>query len=86
MSEINPLVSLYGEGVFDLVQKEIKELAEGSNIPFDKKYVNLGISFLMIKANEIVKEEKVKPKLRNLVRESFGEAAMYKYNCNGGNL
>ncbi len=86
MAEENPLISLYGEDAFDLVLNKIKVLAVNSNIPFDKKYINLGISFLMIKANEIIKEEKKKCTLHSLVCESFGEAAIYKYNCNGGVL
>lgn len=86
MSEINPLISLYGDEVFDLVLKEVKELAINSNIPFDKKYVDLGISFLMIKASEVLEGKKKKINLRSLISESFGEAAIYKYNCNGGVL
>lgn len=86
MSENNPLKKLYGEEVFDLVQKEIKELALNSNIPFDKKYIDLGMSFLMMKATQIVNKERGKCNLRSLVSESFGEAAVYKYNCNGGVL
>lgn len=86
MSENNPLKKLYGEEVFDLAQKEIKELALNSNIPFDKKYIDLGMSFLMMKAMQIVNKEKEKCSLRSLVSESFGEAAIYKYNYNGGVL
>lgn len=86
MSETNPLIILYGDEAFNLAAKEIKELAVNSNIPFDKKYVNLGMSFLVIKADEILKGDKRKCSLRSLVSESFGEAAMFKYNFNGGVL
>lgn len=86
MSEVNPLINLYGDDAFDLTLKEIKELAANSNIPFDEKYLDLGISFIMINANEIIKEEKEKCNLRSLVSQSFGEAAIYKYNVNGGVL
>lgn len=86
MSENNPLINLYGNEALDLTLKEIRELAANSNIPFDKKYVDLGISFLMMKANEIVEGKKKSSSLRSLVSESFGEAAMYKYNFNGGVL
>jgi hypothetical protein len=83
---LNPLIALYGDEAYALVEKEIKALAVNSNIPFDKKYVDIGISFLKIKANEIVAGKKKKCDLRKLVCESFGEAAMYKYNVNGGVL
>jgi hypothetical protein len=86
MVENNPLIKIYGDGAFDLVLKEVKQLAMNSNILFDKKYVDLGISFLMIKANEVVEGKKIKSNLQSLVSESFGEAAMYKYNVNGGVL
>lgn len=86
MSEDNPLKKLYGDDAFNLTLKEIKNLAEYSNIPFDKKYVDLGISFLMMKANEIVEGKKQKRNLRSLVSESFGEAAVFQYNVNGGVL
>lgn len=78
-----PLVALYGENAIDMVLKEIQTLAKESNIPFDKKYVEVGISFLKIKANDIVAGTKRKCTLHALVSESFGEAAMYKYNVVG---
>lgn len=79
----HPLIELYGENAIDMVSKEIQTLAKESNVPFDKKYVEVGISFLKIKANEIVAGTKKKCNLQALVCESFGEAAMYKYNCVG---
>ena len=80
------LVSIYGENIFEDVLNEIKELKDNSNIPFDKKYIQLGLSFCAIKAEQIINGEKEKCSLRSLVSESFGEAAMYKYNCCGGVL
>jgi len=82
----NHLVSIYGENVFKNVLNEIKELNDNSNIPFDKKYVQLGLSFCAIKAEQIINGEKKKCSLRALVSESFGEAAIYKYNCCSGTL
>jgi len=79
----NPLIKLYGLNAIESALQEIKKLKDNSNIPFDKKYVKLGISFIMIKANEIVEENKKIPSLRGLVSESFGEAAIYKYNICG---
>lgn len=82
----HPLISLYGNtGIKDTL-KEIQNLKENSNIPFDTKYIELGISFLNIKAEEIVENKKSKPTLKALVSESFGEAAIYKYNCCKGVL
>lgn len=86
MPETNPLISLYGDEAFDLVLKEIKELSLNSNIPFDKNYVDLGISFLMMKSKDAVEGKRKRGSLRQLVCESFGEAAMFKYNVNGGVL
>jgi hypothetical protein len=81
---MHPLVELYGENALDLGVEEIKKLALNSNIPFDKAYVNLGMSFLVGKATELLEGKKEKPSLASLVSESFGEAAIYKYNvCNG---
>lgn len=86
MEEENSLIILYGENGINLTLAEIKELAENSNIPFDNKYLELGISFLMLKADDIIKEGKKIPALKGLVSESFGEAAIYKYNCCNGKL
>lgn len=82
----SPLVKLYGENAIDLALEEVGELRDNSNIPFDKKYVELGISFLIIKANEIVEGKRKERGLKSLVQESFGEATIYKYNCCGGEL
>jgi len=71
------LIAIYGE---------IKKLKEYSNIPFDQKYIRLSLSFCAIKVEQIINGEKKKCSLRSLVSESFGEAAMYKYNCCGGVL
>jgi hypothetical protein len=78
------LISLYGEDALSLVLKEIQELKNNSNIPFDTEYVKIGLSFLGIKAEEIAQGTKQKRSIRALVSESFGEAAIYKYNCCGG--
>lgn len=86
MPATNPLIGLYGDEALDLVITEIKKLASNSNVPFDKKYTDLGISFLSIKVNEIVSGKKEKITLQKLVSESFGEAAIYKYNVKGGTL
>jgi hypothetical protein len=75
-----PLVAVYGENAINLALEEIQKLKINSNIPFDKDYVNLGISFLNIKANEILENKKSHCSLKILVSESFGEAAIYKYN------
>ncbi|ATF13590.1 hypothetical protein A616_16870 [Brevibacillus brevis X23] len=86
MSAASPeqyLISLYGEDALDLVLKEIQELKNNSNIPFDTEYVIIGLSFLGIKAEEIAQGTKQKRSIRALVSESFGEAAIYKYNCCG---
>lgn len=77
-----PIVKVYGENAIDLVFEEIQKLKLNSNIPFDSDYVNLGISFMTIKANQILEKEKSHCSLASLVSESFGEAAIYKYNCN----
>jgi len=78
------LVSLYGDNVFNDIFNEIKELKKNSNIPFDQKYIGLSLYFCGMKAKEIINGEKKKCSLRALVSESFGEAAIYKYNrCDG---
>lgn len=86
MNEQNYLLKVYGEDAIDLAQEEIRKLAKNSNIPFDSEYVKLGISFLMMKCEEIASGKKKQGKLSSLVSESFGEAAIYKYNFNGGVL
>jgi hypothetical protein len=82
----NHLISIYGNNVFKDILNEIKELKNNSNIPFDEKYIHLSLSFCAIKAEQIINGEKKKCSLHSLVSESFGEAAMYKYNCCGGVL
>jgi len=82
----NYLVSIYGENVFKNILDMIKELKDYSNIPFDEKYIRLSLSFCAIKTEQIINNEKEKCSLKALVSESFGEAAMYKYNCCGGIL
>ncbi|MDY8021200.1 hypothetical protein [Paenibacillus polymyxa] len=86
MSNNNPLKLLYGDEALELVIKEIKKLAMHSNFTFDQKYVQLGMSFLTLKAKEIVEGNKQKCNLPRLVSESFGEAAIYKFNVNDGVL
>ncbi|MNB67559.1 hypothetical protein D3C87_1016830 [compost metagenome] len=84
---MNPdLTKLYGENYAELAKQEIVELAKNSNIPFDQKFMQLGIDFLKIKAGMIITNNKPVPTLKSLVSESFGEAAMYKYNIAGGVL
>lgn len=80
-NEQHPLITLYGEEVFDLAYEKIKDLAENSNFVFDGDYVELGTSFVQIKAQEIVDGKKNKCSLDDLVSESFGEAAIYKFQC-----
>lgn len=83
----NQLIELYGEDAIDLALVEIKELAKNSNISFlDKKYLELGIGFIMINAAEILEGKKKECSLKSLVSESFGEAAIYKYNVCGGEI
>jgi hypothetical protein len=81
MSDNNPLKPLYGEEVMNLVIKEIDRLAKNSNFTFDREYVLLGMSFMGNKAREILNGEKQKPSLESLVNESFGEAAIFKFQC-----
>lgn len=80
---MHPLISVYGESALELGFEEVKKLALSSNIPFDKEYVDLGVSFLAIKCTEILEGKKEKPSLSSLISESFGEAAIYKYNAIG---
>lgn len=82
----NYLPDLYGPDYLEKVNTEIKHLAEHSNIPFDEKFVRLGYSFMVIKAKELVEKQEKVPSLKALVSESYGEAAMYKYNIAGGVL
>ena len=76
----NPLLTLYGENVFEDAMQEIDRLKAVSNIPFNKEYVRLGISFMQMKANEIVEGKKKHCSLNDLVSRSFGEAAVATYN------
>lgn len=80
-NEQHPLITLYGEEVFDLAYEKIQDLARNSNFTFDGEYVKLGTSFVQIKAQEIVDGKKKKRSLDDLVSESFGEAAIYKFQC-----
>ena len=82
----NPLIKLYGVDALNLALIEISDLRKNSNIPFDEKYVDLGIEFLMLKSKEIIDGNKSECSLHSLISESFGEAAIYKYNCCGGEL
>jgi hypothetical protein len=84
--ERSSLCVLYGTNVMTEIMEHIDELKKNSNIPFDNKYLELGIQFLIFKANKIVKDVKPKPLLKNLISESFGEAAIYQYNCCNGRL
>lgn len=77
----NPLVLLYGENAFDMVLKKIESLKQNSNFMFDGDYVKTAISFMIIDIQKIVDGEKPECSLDNLVNKSFGEAAIYKFNC-----
>jgi hypothetical protein len=84
---VNHLPDLYGQDYAVQVQKDVLQLSKDSNIPFDMKYVQLGIGFLVIKANELYDKKPAKmPTLKQLITDSFGEAAIYKYNVAGGVL
>jgi len=80
------LIAIYGDNVFEDILKIINELKSNSNIQFDKKYIGLGLSFCAMKAKEIIDGKKKKCSLHALVSESFGEAAIYKFNICGGVL
>lgn len=75
------LVELYGKDAVKLTTKEIKELELNSNIPFDKPYIAAGIEFLGIYVLKMTQGTEPKSTLKALVSKSFGEAAIYKYNC-----
>lgn len=77
----HPLVQLYGSDAFNLVASEIEEVRRNSNFTFDKKYLELSVSFLNMKALSLV-EKKEQRSLKSLVSESFGEAAIAKFNGN----
>ena len=80
MSEVIPLVTLYGEGCFEIIDKEIKTLAKNSNLKFDEEYLRLGISFMNIHSMNILEGKEKKVALSNLVSISFGKAAIAKFN------
>jgi len=80
------LIFIYGNNVFEDILKEINELKSNSNIPFDQKYIGLGLSFCAIKAKQIINGERGKCSLQSLVSESFGEAEIYRSNICGGEL
>lgn len=82
----NPLEVLYGSNALDLVVSEIAILKNDSNIPFDGKFVSLGIDFIKLNATSIVEGNKKSCTLKSLVSESFFEASVYKYNGAGGVL
>jgi hypothetical protein len=79
-SKDHPLVKLYGSNALELALAEILRLREGSNIPFDSKYVELGLSLTNSKAIDIIEGNKPDKSLKSLISEGFGEAAIYKYN------
>lgn len=84
MSELqNPLIALYGVNVYELILEEINKLKSNSNITFDNEYIKLGVGFISIKATEMYEQKRKYSSLSNLVSESFGEAAIYKYNVMG---
>lgn len=76
----DPLVQLYGANVLEKAADIIEELKKGSNIPFDNNYVSTGISFMKFKAINILAGNEKKVSLKSLVTESFGMAAIAKYN------
>lgn len=76
----NPLIEIYGENALEESFEEIQELKQNSNIPFDSDYIKMGISFMMSKASDILEGKKTRTKLSSLVGESFGEAAICRYN------
>ena len=75
-----PVVELFGDDAIDQAILEIEGLKTASNFHFDSKYIELGISFLNLKCAEILEGTKKHCKLPDLVRESFGEAAIAKFN------
>lgn len=81
--QTHPLIALYGENALDSATTYIEELRTNSNFYFDAEYMKTGISFMMLKANEML-EGRRKHKdigLKDLVSEAFGEAAIYKFQC-----
>lgn len=75
---------LYGNNVHEKVLDLIGVIKVHSNIRFDHKFIELGISFFVLKCEQILKGEKKMTTLENLLNESFGEAAVMKYNVQGG--
>lgn len=76
----DPLVMLYGEDVLVSLTKIVEELRANSNIPFDEEYLRTGVAFMRIKAKEILEGSRKEISLKNLTSESFGEAAIARYN------
>lgn len=79
VEEVAPLVKLYGEGALDEAAILINELSQNSNFAFTADYLNLGISFLNMKAIEILNSKVTPPKMKSLISEAFGEAAIAKF-------
>ncbi|MCR6108654.1 hypothetical protein HXA34_20375 [Salipaludibacillus agaradhaerens] len=76
----HPLIELYGPDAIDSAFEIIQELKSHSNISFDKECLELGISFTVLKAGDIVAGKKKIKNLKALVHEAFGEAGIAKYN------
>lgn len=81
---MNELMELYGEDTLDQAMIYTEELREASNFPFDTDYLEIAIGFLKLKAKEILESGEEKPLLRDLISESFGEAAIYYFQIRGG--
>lgn len=75
------LEKLYGESVYEEINEIVKELRVESNFEFDLEYIRTGCAFTNINAEKILNENKAKPELKSLVTQSFGEAAIFKFNC-----
>lgn len=82
-NEMKSLVTLYGENVFEEITKNINGLKQNSNFLFDDEYIRSGMAFVAIKAQETVDGKRERCMLSTLITESFGEAAIYKFNIQG---
>lgn len=76
----DPLVELYGPQVLEELAVIVNELKDNSNIPFDTEYVRTGVAFMRFKAQDTLDGTRKKQSLKDLTSESFGEAAIAKYN------
>lgn len=76
----DPLQVLYGDNALSLAADEINALKADSNFAFSNEYTRLGISFMKFKAVQIIEGAKKETTLKNLVSESFGEAAIATFN------